>query len=196
MTGMMKQELFNALVPIITMFIFMAAQIGLKRYLSSIGYFKSVVLGFGVGVISLFILQYIAFQWQPIESIEVIVLTGINLMIYSFLGLGYFAFINVAVSALRIRILTELMRSRDGLTINEILNHYNTAEIVQRRVLKLGNNGQIQLINNRYHVQKSITLFMVIILELLRVWILRRKSRLSISELLSYHSSCLRSKKG
>lgn len=62
----------------------------------------------------------------------------------------YFNFINLGETARRIRLLSELYNCRVGLTYPEIIQRYNAKEVLNRRVLRLLNNGQIVYRDGRY----------------------------------------------
>ena len=82
------------------------------------------------------------------------------------LGYCYFHFINLGETGRRIRIVRELL-SADGLTLEELLRRYNTSDMVEIRLARLLNNGQIAerngklFINNQFLVKASqIMIFM------------------------------------
>ena len=183
---MLYTDIIHAVSPILFSVLFMLIHLLFANVYPSMGYFRTVKIAFSfsfflqIGFESLFVIQSLN---QLLDSISIVI---VNITIYCFIGLGYFSFINLAVSALRIRLLTELFNRPDGLTNAELFKKYNANEIVHRRIAKLGHNGQIINIDNRYHVQKSITLYMVIILEFLRVIILGNKIRIPISEIIHY----------
>ena len=101
------------------------------------------------------------------EEISIIIA---NVIMYSALGYCYFNFINLGETARRIRILRELFDSENGLALEEILQRYNAGEMVQRRVDRLINNGQVIEKNGKYYVGKPILLIIakfIVVMKLL-----------------------------
>ena len=86
----------------------------------------------------------------------------------------------MGVSSLRVRLLDELDQSVDGLTMSEILERYNSREIIKNRVEKLEKIGQLIRKDDRYFVGRSTALLMVKILELLKLIVLGRKPRITL----------------
>jgi hypothetical protein len=79
---------------------------------------------------------------------------------YSALGYCYFHFVNLGETARRIRLLRELSESKNGLSVNEILERYNAKEIIENRLNRLLKSGQVVYKNNRYYIGKPVMLFM------------------------------------
>jgi hypothetical protein len=114
------------------------------------------------------------------ELSDLIALSIANLTVYLLVAFSYFAFINLGVSSLRVRLLDELDRSAEGLSMSEILERYNSREIIKNRVGKLEKIGQLIRIDDRYFVGRSTALLMVKILELLKFIVLGRKPRITL----------------
>ena len=83
-----------------------------------------------------------------------------NLLIYALLGYCYFHFVNMGETARRIRILTELASTREGLSLREILERYSSKDIIDRRLARLVNSGQIKCENGRYYTGSAAVLTM------------------------------------
>lgn len=94
-----------------------------------------------------------------------------SILTYACLGYCYFHFINMTETARRIRILTELQSAPAGLSMEEIMKRYSAGEIIEKRLSRLMNNGQIALVNDRFYAKNSsmavitnIILFMKLII--------------------------------
>jgi len=176
-------DYFHIITPIMGLIINSSIQLLVVRYIKRLSYFKSVVIGFGAGIFFVLILEiiFISFGVKLINNSTA--LSIINIVTYSLLGLCYFSFINLSVTAIRVRLLSELYEFQEGLEIEEIMERYNSNEILIIRIDRLINNGQITYKNDRYYAKKSITLVMAIILELLRFIILGQKLRIHCSVL-------------
>ena len=90
----------------------------------------------------------------------------------------YFHFVNLGETARRIRILTELWESGDGLSRNEILERYDASHIVNVRLQRMINKKQIIVENGRYYIGKPIMLYMARAIVMMKLVLLRRRSEL------------------
>ena len=176
----MIYEIMHAFIPLFGLVIYSSSQLFGIRYVAGLSYLKSVVFGFGFGLFIVVSLELV-FILSVVKSLsDSIALFVVSIITYCLLGLCYFAFINLPVSALRIRLLRELYESEKGITMKELLMRYNSKEIIEKRINRLINNRQIICKNERYYVKRSITLVMAVILELMRFIILGRKLRINV----------------
>ncbi len=139
----------HILVPFICLAANIFIQIAIFRFFPRTGLLKSVFLGFGCGLLSLFL-------------INPGIMLANNLLIYALLGYCYFHFVNMGETARRIRILAELAEAGEGLSSREILERYNAGDIIDRRLARLVNNGQVRCENGRYYVVNPTVLTMAI----------------------------------
>lgn len=146
------------------------------RFISKLGMLKSIVLGFLLGLFSLFLLEYLIFIKAGIAINTFLFNLTTNLIIYSALGYCYFHFINLGETARRIRILREIHESEDGLTEKEILKHYNAKEIVEKRLARLLDNKQVIYKDGRYFIGKPLILWISKIMLLMKILIIGKKS--------------------
>jgi hypothetical protein len=135
------------------------SQVLIFRTKPSFGLLKSEYVGFASGLIMLALLHAYSFTQylQPLEDIPLILLA--NLLIYGALGYCYFHFINLCLTARRIRLVRDLYKSVNGLSITEILEGYNAKIMVQIRLKRLLDSGQIVFVDGKYHIGKPIILF-------------------------------------
>ncbi|MBT3250934.1 MAG: hypothetical protein HN729_00400 [Candidatus Marinimicrobia bacterium] len=145
---------------------------------------KSVAVGFITGILLLTAVELYLIFLQDADFLNGVFLSLTNLIIYFLISLGYFSFINVAVSAIRVRILSELSENPVGMMENEIYDLYNSEEIVDKRLGKLCNGGQISFDGKKYYPKISLTLIMFIILESIRFIVLNKRIRFSTSNLI------------
>lgn len=83
-----------------------------------------------------------------------------NFMIYSLLGYCYFHFVGLGETARRIRLLMEFLDAAEGLSYVELLNRYNSRDIVRVRMQRLLANGQIILRGGKLYIDKPVVLAM------------------------------------
>lgn len=160
------------LIPIAGLFVNVLVQVlGFKIFKKAL--LKSVFLGFSAGL--LVILAPLLF-FQAIDSREFISLTLANIIIYFCSGYCYFHFINLGVTARRIRLLWELYESKQGLLFEEITSRYNARYMVEARLARLINSGQVVSKNDKYFIGKPLMLCVTKIIIMMKVFVLGKKS--------------------
>lgn len=171
----MLYSYLQVLNPILCLMINILIQAIGFRYIKNLGLLGSVFLGFINGLIILFILEiYISFRLSLllIDSLSLFI---VNTLTYSLLGFCYFNFINLGETARRIRILRELYDSPKGLSLEEILERYNAKKIVEVRMHRLMNNGQIIYKDGKYYIDSPIMLFMAKLIVMMKLILLGKK---------------------
>jgi hypothetical protein len=121
-------------------------------------------------------MEAITFSTFPISTINVFSVLITNLIIYLSLSYCYFHFVNLAVTARRIRLLRDLNNSEDGMTMDEILLQYNSRDMVQNRIERLVNSGQVIYKNNRYYIGRPAMLWSARIILIMKQLVLGKKS--------------------
>jgi len=174
----MTLSLLHISVPVLGLFSNMTVQLLGIRCVYSISYYKSIGYGCFAGLFFVLASEIFFLLFETKEIFNLLALSFANLVAYLFIAFSYFAFINLGVSSLRVRLLDELWQSKDGLSMSEILKKYSSREIVKNRIEKLEKGGQLQLRGDRYYLGESLALLMVKILEFLKFIVLRRKPRL------------------
>lgn len=134
-------------IPFICLAASVFIQISVFKFFHGMGLLRSLFLGFACGFLALFLIN------------PGIMLVS-NLLIYALLGYCYFHFVNMSETARRIRILTELTEVRGGLSLRDILGRYNAGDIIDRRLARLVNNGQVKCENGRYYIGNFTVLTM------------------------------------
>lgn len=164
----------EVILPVIGVMVNIVTQIFSFRF-SSIGLLKSIFLGFITGFAGIIILEYYVFgsDYKPAQDFIAIFITF--LFTYSSLCYCYFHFLNLGETARRIRILRELYKNKEGLSIHEILERYNAIVIVEKRINRLINNGQIVCRNGRYYIDSHVMLLMAKIIVMLKLIILGKR---------------------
>ena len=153
-------------------------------YIKGITYYKSLITGFFCGFVFVLFFEFYFLILKYYSLSDSTALSLVNILSYLFLSFCYLCFIQLGVSALRIRLLQELYNSSNGLTMDEILGRYNSKHITDYRVKRLINKGQIIIKRDRYYVKMSITLIMAMILEVCRFIILGKKSRIKFIQVI------------
>ena len=145
------------------------------RYSVRMGLLKSIALGFIAGLFSIIIIESYIFYALQTELITQLFVLLTNLFIYTALGYGYFSFVNLLVSSMRIRILMELYESKEGLSQKEIFMIYNGKEQFETRINRLMKNGQILHQEGKYYLGSKIMLIISKIVTIIKLVILGEK---------------------
>lgn len=134
-------------IPFLGLMVNICFQILFFRIFPKIGLLRSLFLGFICGLL---VAGVIGFGAKLI----------INIIIYVLWGYCYFHFVNMGQTARRIRILTELKDAPEGLSLRQILERYNAKHIIECRLNRLIDHGQIICKNDRYYIRNPSMLIM------------------------------------
>ena len=144
--------------PVIGLAVNVCVQILSFRCLPNLGLLKSVFFGFGVGLIYVLGAEYFIYAQSGEDSLSAFFWNAAaNGLTCGVLGYGYFHFINLGETGRRVRIVRELYGA-DGLTMDELLKNYNTADMVEIRLARLLNNGQIVEHNGKLVIKNPFLL--------------------------------------
>ena len=159
------------LTPLVSFMLNVALQILVARNIKSFGLLKSIIASFCAGGAFLIIIEVVLSDSLP--SIAA------NIMIYAALGYCYFHFVNLGETARRIRILREIGEEDDGLSVDGLLKRYSARQIIEKRLARLLDNGQIVLKDNRYYIGNPVMLSISRIILFLKYFVLGKKSEFS-----------------
>ena len=160
--------------PVLGLMVNVISQIIMTRYVKKFGLLTSVILGFLVGLAIVFTIEIAHTLTSNSPISEVIGALALNTITYGALGYCYFHFVNLGETARRVRIVRELLDSKDGLSMSEIFEHYDASEIIRVRLQRLLKNKQITLRNDRYFITKSMLLYITKIITMMKIAILRK----------------------
>ncbi|MDP2168184.1 MAG: hypothetical protein Q8J64_07630 [Thermodesulfovibrionales bacterium] len=171
----MQGGVFEPLIPVFAFGANVLIQVLSARHIRGLGLLKSIFLGFGAGLLCLLLLEGYAYFIRPRVSADFISAAVADAVTYSALGYGYFHFINLGVTARRIRLLIEVKDS-SGLTLEELLSRYNAKEMVSNRLGRLLGSGQVALKDGRYFIGKPVMLLAANAMTALKLLVLGKKS--------------------
>lgn len=166
----------QVLNPVLGLMINVIIQVICSRFIQRLGLLKTVFLGFFVGMISVLMIEFCIFFATSAHFTDFIIIFAANFITYASLGYCYFHFINLGETARRIRILREIYDSKDGLSMEEILQRYNSKEIIDKRISRLVNNRQVIYKNGRYYIGSPIMLMITKIIVAMKLLLLGRRS--------------------
>ena len=142
-------NILHSFISIIGLVLMSSIQLLTIWYVKGITYYKSLKTGFFCGFAFVLFFEFYLFILKYYPLSDSIALSLVNIISYLFLSFCYLCFIQLGVSALRIRLLQELYNSPNGLTMDEILERYNSKHITDYRVKRLINKGQIIIKRDR-----------------------------------------------
>lgn len=99
-----------------------------------------------------------------------------DLLAYLCLSYCYFNFLNLGITARRIRLLIELLEAPGGLCWEEILERYGAAQMVHARLGRLLAGGQVREAGGRYTIGAPLLLTAARVIILLKVLFLGTRS--------------------
>jgi hypothetical protein len=152
----MMLGILKAFTPVFCLAANVFLQVFSFRRFSGMSLLKSVYLGFACGLTMLFYIALCAFFRFSMNAQAYGGFFLSILLAYVCLSYCYFHFINLGETARRIRILRELYDSKDGLSYEELLQRYNAKMILEVRVNRLMESGQIELKKDRYFVRSPL----------------------------------------
>mgnify|MGYP003648282031 CR=1 FL=1 len=127
----------------------------------------SVMSGFTAGIIAFLLITHSS-VFNPS--------TCAGLLSYIALSFCYWAFLNLNLTSLRIRLVRELLKE-DGhtLTTENIMQRYSPQELISRRIERLEKSKQIQRQGNQWILLSRKLIFIVFVITLLRKLIMPKK---------------------
>ena len=100
-----------------------------------------------------------------------------NAVTYAALAFGYFNFIQLNVSSLRIRMAIELSEAPAGLSLKDLCQLYGARQIAEQRLARLVGGKQIEERNGRYYYRISEVYLIACALDLAKRAIVGRRIR-------------------
>lgn len=166
----------QVLNPVLGLMLNVIIQVICFRFIQRLGLLKTVFFGFFAGMLSVLMIDLYIFFAASGRFTDFFMIFAANFITYASLGYCYFHFINLGETARRIRILREIYDSKDGLSMEEILQRYNSKEIVDKRISRLVNNRQVIYKNGRYYIGSPIMLMITKIIVAMKLLLLGRRS--------------------
>jgi hypothetical protein len=96
---------------------------------------------------------------------------------YLALAFGFWAFLNLNITSMRIRILRELLRAGGRMALSDMAAFYTPAERLRRRLERLEKGGQIMCENDRWRLASWQVLAIARCVEAWRSFIVPRRDR-------------------
>jgi hypothetical protein len=176
---MVLSRYFQIFIPLICLAVNVIAQMASFRAMRKLGLLRSEYAGFFTGLFMMLFLEFFVCSHSFLQLNDRISIFAVNILVYCALGYCYFHFVNLGETARRIRIMTELFYSKDGLTEQEILKQYNANEIIGRRLRRLLDHGQVVEESARYRIGNPLFLLMARGVDMMKLAVFGKETRLS-----------------
>jgi hypothetical protein len=160
-------------VPVIGLTVNVIVQILTARADPETGYFRSVVHGFGAGLISPLaigpvIQWYQNAPWQELAAIMLVNTATYVSLVFCFL----MGFVLNARSSIRVRIFKEVQRSKNGLSLEQLLAVYSQRKLVEMRLERFLKTQHFVLRAGRYYLNSSFLRVVAAIVRFLKILVI------------------------
>ncbi len=148
-------------IPLGVLFFEILLHLGISRFWIKKGTILSTMIAYNLGVLLLFYAEFRFHQYAYLILSETLALTLVNFVFYSALAFFYFSFVNIGETSVRIRVLRELAASSEGISTEELLKRYNVNHIIQMRVDRMLNTGEMIKKDDRYYYSGKPKMFLI-----------------------------------
>jgi hypothetical protein len=135
---------------------------------------RKLMIGFAAGLLCTAGACILALAGTEADCADALALASLSLATYAALGFGYWSFINLNITSLRIRLLQEVQEAPDGLPVAALHRYYGTEEMLRRRLVRLLGNGQVVERAGRFYLNKCTLLCIARTIDAARFLILGR----------------------
>jgi hypothetical protein len=135
------------------------------RRLFGIGLASSIIAGLSFGLVAV-AAWCVGVIWSDRSNAVDLAVSQIG----TYLGLSFcfWAFLNLNITSLRIRILRQLLHAGGSMPMSELLAGYPESERLQRRLSRLQNGGQIVLVDGKWRIRSSPVLMLAKSIDVIR----------------------------
>jgi hypothetical protein len=125
----------------------------------------SIFGGLGVGLVIIVAVALDSLRYAAIDPLDALVC---QIGTYLALSFCFWNFLNLNVSSHRIRLLRDLLQCGRTAVVADLLASYPDAERLQRRLVRLTNGGQIELVDGNWQLRSSLILSVARCIDLIR----------------------------
>ena len=134
----------SLIAPIAALAVNVVSQVVLVRLRKGTHFLRSVVEGCIVGLFALLLMEAFHLVLHDVTGETLATAFLVNVPTYMALSYCYFNFVNLGQSSIRIRIYSEIAGSPDGVRIEQIGQEYNEDTLMQMRLQRLIESGDLQ----------------------------------------------------
>ena len=162
--------------PVIGLTAYCVTQILVARSASGSSPYRSLLIGFGCGLVVVVSLAGWAVERMGITAGDQIGFLVLDVLTYLALALGYFNFVNLTVASLRIRLLEELSEAGGRLPRHALIREYSSANVVGLRLDRLIRGGHLVERDERLFSGRAVFLVVARIFDVLRWAVIGRQT--------------------
>jgi hypothetical protein len=161
------------ILPIVSLSVGWPVQIFSYRILKK--FITSLVIGFVVGLLVMTSLSIWIISKFDLVLYDHISVFAANAIIYIFMQMWPISLFGVVGVALRVRILQFINTSQNA-SYHDLVTAFRPTELVNRRIERLVKTGQIKQIDGKYYLNKRFLLYIALILDAYKLFLLGKKS--------------------
>jgi hypothetical protein len=145
--------------PLLGLAVDIALHVAVSHALPSAGLLRRAAIGAVGGAVTTGVVSAVSLVAQPIGALDAGSQWVLALLTYVALAFGYFNFVNLNVTSLRIRLLRELLDHHPrGLTRDDIVHRYGAETVLRLRLERLLSNGHVVRRGHRYCLDRRTVL--------------------------------------
>jgi hypothetical protein len=114
---------------------------------------KSIVAGLLCGFGTTIAVILLGVIKEPGGSGEILDAWVVGMVTYTALAFGFWVFLNLNITSLRIRILRQALRAGGNIALADLLDLYSPAERLHRRLERLRRAGQLECVDGRWQLR-------------------------------------------
>jgi hypothetical protein len=150
--------------PVLALGVNCAAYLALRRAFGTpVG--VSIAGGLGVGLAAILMIAVDSIFYADIDPVESLVC---EIGTYIALSFCFWAFLNLNITSLRIRVMRHLLQHGGATAVADLLTSYSDLERLQRRLARLAIAGQIEEVDGRWRLRSSLTLMVARCIDVVR----------------------------
>jgi hypothetical protein len=114
--------------------------------------YRPLTIGFLVGFAGAWAVTGGALATMQIARADALALLSLNSLGYLALAFGYFNFVNLNITSLRIRVLHEMREAGGALSRSDLLAHYDSDQMINLRLQRLIEGGHLREAEGRLFI--------------------------------------------
>ncbi len=139
--------------------------------------FLCILAGVAGGLLVMAALSVWALAGMGVAMADWLAFLAFNGVTYLALAYGYYNFVQLNITSLRIRILQELLAAEHSLRVDELLEQYGARELVEKRIARLTAGNLIVLKDGRFYGRSSPLLLVARGIHFMKLVVLGKRPR-------------------
>ena len=168
-------EAWLSLAPLVGLAVDVVAHLAATWILRLPKLYPRLLVGAAAGGAATFAIALWAVRTLALPMSDAAALVAFECATFAILSFGYFNFVQLNISSLRVRIANEIFDSPQGLDAAEIMSLYNARRVVDERLERLARGNQIVERDGRYYHRKSLVYAIAVAMDLCKRVVLKRR---------------------